>query len=77
MSTVELKNDLINQIVNITDKVRLKELLQLLKFQSDNSVYLTSEEERKAISEAKNQIVNGDVVSNEEVQNEIRKWLNA
>ena len=32
MITAELKLDLINQINNITDKVRLKELLQQLKF---------------------------------------------
>ena len=33
MSTAELKLNLINQIAGITDKVRLKEIIQLLKFQ--------------------------------------------
>lgn len=76
MSTAELKIDLINQIANMTDKVRLKELMELLKFQSDESVYITSEEEKRAISEARNQISNGETISNEEVQKEIQKWLN-
>jgi len=35
MSTAELKIDLINQITEITDEVYLREILQLLSFQSD------------------------------------------
>ena len=38
MSTAELQLDLINQIANIKDKVKLKELMQLLKFQNDNCI---------------------------------------
>lgn len=72
MSTAELKIDLINQIANMTDKVRLKELMQLLKFQSDESVYITSEEDKRAISEARNQISDGKTISKEEVQKEIQ-----
>ncbi|MBU4538361.1 MAG: hypothetical protein L6264_11405 [Weeksellaceae bacterium] len=75
MSTAELKIDLINQIVGITDKVRLKELLQLLRFQSDESVYTTTPEEKLAVAEAREEIEKGKVLSNEDVQNEIKKWL--
>ena len=75
MSTADLKIDLITQITSITDKVRLKELLQMLKFESDNSIYLTSEEEKKAISEARNQITNGDFITNNDFQKDIQKWL--
>lgn len=76
MNTAELKLDLINQINNITDKVRLKELLQQLKFQSEESLYITSEEEKKAISEARYQIENRETLSNNSVQEEIKEWLN-
>ncbi|SDQ11608.1 hypothetical protein SAMN05421664_0567 [Chryseobacterium soldanellicola] len=75
MSTAELKIDLINQITGITDKVRLKELLQLLKFQNDETVYLTNEDEKKAIMEARNEIKNEKVLSDAEVQKEINEWL--
>ena len=61
MSTAELKVDLINQITSMTDKVRLKELRQLLKFQSEEAVYTTNEEEKKAILEAQNEIEIGNV----------------
>lgn len=75
MSTAELKLNLINQIAGITDKVRLKEIMQLLKFQADESLYITNKEEKEAVKEAKNQIKNGDGISNEDVQKEIKSWL--
>ena len=75
MSTAELKLNLINQIAGITDKVRLKEIMQLLKFQSDKSLYITNKEEKEAVKEAQNQIKNGDGISNEDVQKEITSWL--
>ncbi|MFV0565175.1 MAG: hypothetical protein ACK5NB_04985 [Flavobacteriaceae bacterium] len=75
MSTSELKIDLINQISGITDKVRLKDILQLLKFQLDETVYITNSEEKKAITEARNQIAENKVVPNETLQEEIQKWL--
>ena len=75
MSTAELKLNLINQIAGITDKVRLKEIMQLLKFQADETLYITNKEEKEAVKEAKNQIKNGDGISNEDVQKEITSWL--
>lgn len=75
MSTAELKLDLINQITSITDKVKLKELLNFIKFQADESIYITNDEEKNAIKEAKNQISNGNGISNEDVQKEITSWL--
>ncbi|HLV47215.1 MAG TPA: hypothetical protein VKY32_09270 [Flavobacterium sp.] len=76
MNTAELKINLINQIANMTDKVRLKELLQLLDFQKDESVYLTTSEEKEVLLEAQKQIDKGEVVSHDEVQKEIMQWLN-
>ncbi|WP_374445948.1 hypothetical protein [Epilithonimonas sp.] len=75
MNTAELKLDLINHITSITDKTKLKELLQQLKFQSDESIYITSEDEKQAIFKAKYQIENGEVLSNEIVREEIKEWL--
>ncbi|WP_312902699.1 hypothetical protein [Chryseobacterium taichungense] len=75
MSTAELKIDLINQITAIKDKVRLKELLQLIKFQEESSVYITSDDEKQAVLKARNEIQNGEVSSDADVQKEIREWL--
>lgn len=75
MNTAELKIDIINQITNLTDNVKLQDLLQFIKFQSEKSIYITTEEEKKAISEARTQIANGEIIANEVVQKEIKNWL--
>lgn len=75
MNTAELKIDIINQITNLTDNVKLQDLLQFIKFQSEKSIYITTEEEKKAISEARTQIANGKIIANEVVQKEIKEWL--
>ncbi|WP_336718783.1 hypothetical protein [Chryseobacterium mucoviscidosis] len=76
MSTAELQIDLINQITGITNKARLKELLQLLQFQNDEEIYVTNDEEKKAVSEARIEIKEGSVLSDEDFQKEINAWLN-
>ena len=75
MSTAELKIDLINQITTLTDKAKLKELLQILKFQSEKSIYVTNDDEKVAIAEAKSQIARGAVLANEDIQKELKEWL--
>lgn len=76
MNTSELKIDIINQINLITDKIKLEELLQLLKFQNEKSVYITDDIEKKAIAEARNEVAEGKVYYNTDVQKEIDEWLN-
>jgi len=76
MSTAELQIDLINKIIGITNKARLKELLQLLQFQNDEEIYATNEEEKKAVSEARIEIKEGSILSDEDFQKEINAWLN-
>lgn len=76
MNTAELKIDIINQINLITDKIKLEELLQLLKFQNEKSVYITDEIEKNAIAEARNEVAEGKVHYNTDVQKEINEWLN-
>jgi len=75
MSTSELKLELITQIANLTDPVKLKELLQLLRFQADERIYVTTDEEKQAVSEARAQIGAGEVKSHETVQKELQEWL--
>lgn len=75
MSTADLKIDLITQIAGITDKVRLIELMQMLKFESENPPYITNDEEKQIVAEARTQIANGEFITNDDFQNEIQKWL--
>lgn len=75
MSAAELQMDLINQIKNITDTVKLEELLQLVKFNTDKTVYVTNDEEKRAVAEAREQIARGEVISDEDVQAKINILL--
>ena len=75
MSTAELKIDLINQITNITDSFKLNEIMQFLKLQKEESVYVTSKEDEKAILAAKKQVAEGRCLTHEDLQEEIKEWL--
>ena len=55
--------------------MKLEEILELLKFQTESSIHEVSEEEKIAIIEAKNQILNNNVLSNNVVNEEMNEWL--
>ncbi|WP_282630912.1 hypothetical protein [Empedobacter sedimenti] len=75
MNISDLKLELILQISNLNDKMKLEEILELLKFQTESSIYEVSEDEKLAIIEAKNQILNNNVLSNNVVNEEMNEWL--
>ena len=75
MNISDLKLELILQISNLNDKMKFEEILDLLKFQTESSIYEVSEEEKLAIIEAKNQILNNNVLSNNVVNEEMNEWL--
>ncbi len=75
MSISDLKLELILQISNLNDKMKLEEILELLKFQTESSIYEVSEEEELAIKEAKNQISSNNILSNSVVNEEMNEWL--
>ena len=49
MNISDLKLELILQISNLNDKMKLEEILELLKFQTESSIHEVSEEEKIAI----------------------------
>lgn len=75
MNTAELKLDLIKKITNITDELKLREIVQLLELQADEFTFETSKEDKKAILEARKQVEKGETMTNEEVQKAIKKCL--
>lgn len=75
MNTAELKLDLIKKITNITDELKLREIVQLLELQADEFTFETSKEDKKAILEARKQVEKGETMINEEVQKAIKKCL--
>ena len=76
MSTVELRKKLIEKIQKTENEVLLEEAYRLLELETEDiEVYNLTEEQRKAISEGREQIKNGKFLTDDEASNEIDEWL--
>jgi hypothetical protein len=74
MSTDELKLNLIYKIRTIDDDAILEEVRHLLDFEV-GGIYILNDEQKKHIAEAKTEYETGNILTNDEANNEIAKWL--
>ena len=77
MDTIVLKrNKLIKEIQLSQNENLLDELYQFIQRENQlEDIYYLSDEQKKAIAVARQQIDNGEFYSNEDVEAEISKWL--
>jgi GTP-binding protein EngB required for normal cell division len=76
MSTIELRNKVIDKIRKIENEDLLNEVNRLIEIEtSDIEVYKFSNEQKVAIEEAENQIKNGEFLTDEEATKDIEEWL--
>lgn len=78
MSTIELKEKLINKIKHTDDKNILSEVNRLLGIETDgesDDVFVFNEAEKIKIEEARLQIKNGDFLTHDEANREMEEWL--
>ena len=76
MSTIELRNRLIEKIQLTDDDKLLEEASRLLEVEIELSdVYIINDKQKEAIEEGKKQIINGAYLSDEESNKEIDEWL--
>jgi len=75
MKTIELKNILIHRIAGINDKTFLTAINTIIETKSDSTVYRTTPEQQKKISEGQRQLAKGEYFTHEQVQQDIDKWL--
>lgn len=71
MSTAEMKLDLINKITRLKETRIIEEIQNLLDFELDEGVFQISDIQKERLIEAKND----PILSEEEANNEIEKWL--
>ncbi|QOW11551.1 hypothetical protein Q73A0000_14810 [Kaistella flava (ex Peng et al. 2021)] len=71
MSTAEIKLDLINKITNLKEIWIIEEIQKLLDFELDEGVFEVSSLQKERLIKAKNDTV----LSEEEANTEIEKWL--
>lgn len=76
MSTVELRKKLIEKIQKTENEMLLEEAYRLLELETEDiEVYKLTEDQRKAISEGREQIKNGKFLTDDQANNEIDEWL--
>jgi predicted transcriptional regulator len=74
MSTVELKQSIINQVNAIDDESVLTEIHQLLKVES-SGIYQLTQAELKAVEEGLEDVKYGRVYPSEQANALIQEWL--
>ena len=77
MTTIEMKNQVIGKINQLTDNELLMDVYKLLNDSlADSDVYELSDNHKIAIDRAISQIDNGDFLTNDQANKEINEWLN-
>ncbi|MCX6226079.1 MAG: hypothetical protein NTV01_15235 [Bacteroidia bacterium] len=76
MTVPELKKKIIGKISSSKDPELLEEVYRLMNSDAEDSkVYVLSEEQKSVVEEAIKQIDNGDLLSGEESDAEVKQWL--
>lgn len=77
MTIIEMKNQVIGKINQLTDNELLMDVYKLLDDSLvDSDVYRLSDNHKIAIDRAISQIDNGDFLTNDQSNKEINEWLN-
>ncbi len=76
MSTIELRKKLIEKIKKTDNENLLEEVYRLLEIETGNiEIYKLNSLQRKKIAAAKEQIKNGQFLTEKEANKEINEWL--
>ena len=77
MSTLELRNSIMEQLSLIEDASFLNALRTIIASKVSDSVYELSDFQKKRIELGRQQIEEGQTISHEDLQKEIDQWLNS
>ncbi len=75
MVNIQDKEKLIQKIKNIENQDLIEEINRLIDIEFDDTPYLTNEDQKKAIQEARAQINNGDIINGDQADKEIDEWI--
>ena len=76
MSTIELRRRLIDKIQKTENEDLLAEAYRLLELETEDiEMYKLNDDQRKAISEARQQINTGQFLTDDQSNKEIDEWL--
>ncbi|OFY21669.1 MAG: hypothetical protein A2W98_03310 [Bacteroidetes bacterium GWF2_33_38] len=75
MSTLEIRNKLIENIFLIEDKSFLEALKTIVDTKLASTTYELSDFQIERIRKGREQLMNGNTISNDTVQKKVDKWL--
>jgi len=75
MSTIELRQKIINQLAQINDASFLKAIKTLVDSKAEEEVYKLSDFQKERIILGREQLIKGQTISHDELQKEIDQWL--
>ena len=75
MSTIELREMIINQLAHINDISFLKAIKTLVDSKAESEVYKLSNYQKERIKMSREQLLKGQTISHEKLQKEIDQWL--
>ncbi|HZK97036.1 MAG TPA: hypothetical protein VFC67_22745 [Prolixibacteraceae bacterium] len=76
MTVIELKKRLIGKINQTENSGILEEMYRLIaNEETDGSIYVLSDEQKKAVEEGQQQFKNGQFLKSEQADDEIEEWL--
>jgi len=76
MTAIELKKRLIGKINQTENSGILEEMYRLIaNEETDGSIYVLSDEQKKAVEEGQQQFKNGQFLKSEQADDEIEEWL--
>lgn len=77
METLKLKKKLIDEVNLLNNKDLIEELYSFLKLENNvEKIYVLNEQQKDAIKDARQQIIKGDYLTNNDANAKIEKWLN-
>ncbi len=76
MSTIELRHHIIEKLSLIDDDSFLNAIKTIINSKVKERVYKLSDFQKKRIESGRDQLKNGQSISNDTLQKEIDQWLN-
>ena len=75
MSTIELREKIINQLANINDASFLRAIKTLVDSKVEKDVYKLSDYQKERIRSGREQLKNNQTITHDDLQKEIDQWL--
>lgn len=75
MSTIELREKIINQLANINDVSFLRAIKILVDSKVEKEVYKLSDFQKERVRTGREQLRNNQTITHDDLQKEIDQWL--